>query len=179
MDTMPSGSSDATATFLVTGYQQLYTNRALSSPSPAFVAVARVISDIGGTFAFIEGLFALIFGRTIMAILFGNRAISPFGLLGIVTRNRFKKLIHKQFPRIQEDIERGGMAAYISEVAIDAALMDVPHVRGQTSFSLSSYTGHEGEGGDAISMGHLRGRGSVSQGDLDSHSLLSRHSHVE
>ncbi|KZP21782.1 hypothetical protein FIBSPDRAFT_1044052 [Athelia psychrophila] len=190
MDVMPSGSTDTMATFSVNSHQRLYTHRVLISPSPAFLAVAHVISDVGGTFAFIEGLFALIFGRTIMAILFGSRAISPFGLLGIVTRNRFKKLIHEQFPRIQEDIERGGMAAYISEVAIDAALMDVPPVRGQTGFSLSSYTRHEEEGEDAISMGHLRGRSSVShlqmpyiieefQGDLDSHSLLSRRSHVD
>ncbi|KZP24959.1 hypothetical protein FIBSPDRAFT_856313, partial [Athelia psychrophila] len=64
------------------------------------------------------------------AIIFGTRAISPFGLLGIVTRNRFKKLIHEQYPRIQEDIERGGMAAYVSEVAIDAGLMDMPPVKG-------------------------------------------------
>lgn len=90
--------------------------------------------------------------------------ISPFGMLGLVTRNRFKKLIHEQYPQIQEDINRGGTAAYVSEVAIDAALMDVPSVKGKTGSSSSSHThtGHDAEGELAISMGHLHERSSVS-----------------
>lgn len=46
---------------------------------------------------------------------------------------------------MQEDIERGGMAAYISEIAIDAALMDVPHVNDQTN-TQSAYFGEEAGG---------------------------------
>lgn len=32
----------------------------------------RALSEIGGVYAFLDGLFALIFGRTMMAILFGE-----------------------------------------------------------------------------------------------------------
>ncbi|KZP13198.1 hypothetical protein FIBSPDRAFT_936470 [Athelia psychrophila] len=186
IDSVPSGSEQTTAIFSIDPNQQRVTQRVLSAPS-VLLSVAHVLSAVGGTFAFIDGLFALIFGRTIMGILLGNRAISPFGLLGIVTRNRFKRLIHEQYPLIQEDIDRGGMAAYISEVAIDAALMDVPPVKGQTSSSLSSHTEHEA--GD-ISMGHLRARSNLShpelpyiieefQGELDNHPLVGRRSDVE
>ncbi|KAF7986357.1 hypothetical protein HWV62_35364 [Athelia sp. TMB] len=149
----------------------------VSSPSPV-VLVATVLSNIGGIFAFIDGIFSLIFGRTIMAILFGqsthsfsvyphahssnpflyhsgSRVVSPFGMLGIVTRNRYKRLIHEQYPAMQEDIENGGrlgMAAYISEVAIDAALVDPPSpVTGHQSTSHDSHAG-EGEEGEGISL---------------------------
>ncbi|KZP24969.1 hypothetical protein FIBSPDRAFT_929535 [Athelia psychrophila] len=185
-----SGSNATTAMFSF-DFQTLIRQRALTIGSPpAIMSVVHILSNLGGLFAFVEAIFALIFGRTIMAIVFGTRAISPFGLLGIVTRNRFKKLIHEQYPRIHEDIERGGMAAYVSEVAIDAGLMDVPPVNGQTGSSLSSHIGHEPEGEDAISMSHLRGRSSANhlqlpydfeefQGELDNRSLLSKRSYVE
>ncbi|KZP24966.1 hypothetical protein FIBSPDRAFT_950668 [Athelia psychrophila] len=185
-----SGSNATTAMFSF-DFQTLITQRALTIGSTSAIeSVVHVLSNLGGLFAFVEAVFALIFGRTIMAIIFGTRAISPFGLLGIVTRNRFKKLIHEQYPRIQEDIERGGMAAYVSEVAIDAGLMDMPPVTGRTTTSPSSHTGHEAEGEDAISMSHLRGRSSGNhlqlpydfeefQGELDNRSLLSKRSYAE
>lgn len=74
----------------------------------------------------------------------------------MVTRNRFKRLIHEQYPRMLQDIESGGMAAYISEVAIDAALVDradAPPSKRPTG-SPTSYSGYEaGEGeGDAIHL---------------------------
>ncbi|KZP15861.1 hypothetical protein FIBSPDRAFT_866759 [Athelia psychrophila] len=120
-----------------------------------------------------------------MAILFGNRAISPYGLLGIVTRNRFKKLIHEQYPFIQEDIDRGCMSAYISEVAIDAALMGSTTVKGPAKSSPSSHMGYEAGGEGAIGMGNLRVGSSVShlrlpydfeefQGELGNHPPSAR-----
>ncbi|KZP28699.1 hypothetical protein FIBSPDRAFT_947527 [Athelia psychrophila] len=103
-----------------------------------------------------------------MAILFGTRMISPFGLLGMVTRNRFKRLIHEQYPHMQEDIEHGGMAAYISEVAIDAALMDAPPAKGSTG---PSHIEDETGGGDAMELRHRQTgkRSAVKMGIGDDH----------
>ncbi|KAF7986327.1 hypothetical protein HWV62_35304 [Athelia sp. TMB] len=139
--------------------QNLITHRTVGLTSPsALVAGADVLANIGGIFAFVDGIFSLIFGRTVMAILFGSRAISPFGILGIVTRNRFKRLIHEQYPAMQEDIEnsgRLGMAAYISEVAIDAALIDESPASSSRS-SLHSSRGDDESCGETIGMGHMQ-----------------------
>ncbi|KZP14778.1 hypothetical protein FIBSPDRAFT_959370 [Athelia psychrophila] len=99
----------------------------------------------------------------------GTRAVSPFGLLGIVTHGRFKRLIHEQYPRMQEDIEHGGMAAYISEVAIDAALMDIPPAKGGTD---AASIENEAGGGDAMEL--RRRQNGSSRSDLESHPLLRR-----
>ncbi|KZP04886.1 hypothetical protein FIBSPDRAFT_1054398 [Athelia psychrophila] len=146
-----SGFNTSVAMFSFNAYcQQQILVREITTTS-IFASVAHVISAIGGTLSAIDGLFALVFGRTVMAILFGTRMISPFGLLGMVTRNRFKRLIHEQYPHMQEDIEHGGMAAYISEVAIDAALMDAPSAKGSTS---PSHIEDETGGGDAMELRH-------------------------
>ncbi|KZP25022.1 hypothetical protein FIBSPDRAFT_929571 [Athelia psychrophila] len=132
-----SGSNTTTASFSCSWQsQRQITHRDLSAPS-ALAVLAGAISSIGGVYAFIDGVFALIFGRTMLAIMFGTRAISPFGILGMITRNRFKRLIHEQYPYLQEDIERGGMAAYVSEVAIDPGLVqsDSAHRRSRVATS--------------------------------------------
>lgn len=87
----------------------------------------------------------------------GTRVISPFGLLGMLTRNRFRRLIDEQYPRLQEDIERGGMAAYISEVAIDPGLVltsTSAHIRARVS--TSSHGSHTGGDADEAGIIHLR-----------------------
>ncbi|KAF7986324.1 hypothetical protein HWV62_35298 [Athelia sp. TMB] len=145
-----SGSDATLAVFASAPYQfqKLITHRNISSFSPSALAwAASVTSSIGGIFAFLDGVFSLIFGRAIMAILFGSRAISPFGLLGVATRNRLKRLVREQYPARQEDIENGGrpgMAAYISEVAIDSALMDKSPASSSRSSLHSSRSGNEG-----------------------------------
>lgn len=55
---IPTNRWDA-ASFSVNVNQRLFTHRDLGTPS-IFVGVAHVLSGIGGTFAFIDGLFALI-----------------------------------------------------------------------------------------------------------------------
>ncbi|KZP08590.1 hypothetical protein FIBSPDRAFT_874411 [Athelia psychrophila] len=97
-----------------------------------------------------------------MAIIFGTRIVSPFGLLGMITHNRFKRLIHEQYPRMQEDIEHGGMAAYISDVAIDTALVEAPYAKGYTGSAESSFIRDEAEDGDAIDLRHVQMGSSTS-----------------
>ncbi|KZP14776.1 hypothetical protein FIBSPDRAFT_935566 [Athelia psychrophila] len=167
------GSNTSMATFSFNAFQWQILQRDARPPS-IFSSVAHVISQTGGTLSAIDGIFALIFGRTIMAIIFGTRIVSPFGLLGMVTHNHFKELIHKDYPKLQEDIDRRGMAAYISEVAIDAALMDVPPAIRSTGVSP-----HENEAGDGDSI-ELRHRQTGSSGsDLESNPLLGRETNHE
>lgn len=66
-----SGPNALMAMFLFNYYQLQIITRDFSPPS-MFLSVAQVISDIGGTVSFIDGLFALVFGPTIMAIIFGQ-----------------------------------------------------------------------------------------------------------
>lgn len=90
---------------------------------------------------------------------------------------------------MQENIERGGMAAYISEVAIDTALMDVPSAKGCTGSSESSSIGDEVGGGDVIEL-RRRTTGSSTRplqlmlvgaelGDLESNLLTGRNTDHE
>ncbi|KZP03519.1 hypothetical protein FIBSPDRAFT_941478 [Athelia psychrophila] len=147
-----SRSNTSVATFSFNNFCQQILERDLSAPSN-FSSVANALSEIGGTLSFIDGLFALIFGRTITAILFGSRIISPFGLLGVVARKSLKRLIHEQYPHMLEDIECGGMAAYVSEVAIDAALMpDKPSSKECSSFPESSFIGEDAGGWNTIEL---------------------------
>lgn len=57
---------------------------------------------------------------------------------------------------MQDDIEHGGMAAYISEVAIDAALIDTPPAEGHASSSQSSCVEDETGSEDKIFIRRLR-----------------------
>ncbi|KAF7986265.1 hypothetical protein HWV62_35180 [Athelia sp. TMB] len=150
-----SASNSTLAMFDFVPYQQVVTQIDMTSPS-IFVLVVRVLSGIGGTYAFLDGLFALIFGRVMVAILFGTRIISPFGLLGIVARRRFRRLINEQYPRLQEDINRGGMAAYISEIAIDAALVATPETVRIQVRAASLDSGSDEDGGSRNSIGLRR-----------------------
>ena len=86
----------------------------------------------------------------------GTRIISPFGLLGIFARRRVKRLINEQYPRLQEDINRGGMAAYISEIAIDAALVATPETLRIPVRVASLDSGSDGHGGGRDGIGLRR-----------------------
>ncbi|KZP05556.1 hypothetical protein FIBSPDRAFT_967186 [Athelia psychrophila] len=156
-----SGSNTSMSSFSFNRHRQQFLLRDLRPPS-IFSSVAQVLSDIGGTLSSIDGVFALVLGRTIVAILFGSRVISPFGLLGMVTRDRFKRLIHEQYPRMLDDIERGGMAAYISEVAINAALIDVSSAERRTGSSESSCIGDETGDGNPVGLRHMQVGSSAS-----------------
>ncbi|KZP15334.1 hypothetical protein FIBSPDRAFT_958988 [Athelia psychrophila] len=124
LSAVDSGSNKTTASFSCRWQtQRQLTHRELISSSSGPALFAQALSAFGGLYTSIDVVFALIFGRTVLAILFSTRAISPFGLLGLITRHRFRRLINEQYPRLQEDIEHDGMTTYISEVAIDPGLV--------------------------------------------------------
>lgn len=102
--------------------------------------VPQLLSSLGGAYAFIEGIFALVFGRSLLSVLTGisnchfpalphstmvcfsgSRPISPFGILGMFARTQLENMIHKKYPGLKAETERNGLAAYAREVAIDVA----------------------------------------------------------
>lgn len=71
---------------------------------------------------------------------------------------------------MQEDIEHGGMAAYITEVAIDAALINTPSAEGRPGpfqTSQTPYNGDETSDGDAIHLRNLQTRSYLRLSDPD------------
>jgi hypothetical protein len=58
-----------------------------------------------------------------MAECIGSRAISPFGILALFFRCKYRHLIRQQYPRLRADCEQGGMSSYIRDVAIDVGLV--------------------------------------------------------
>ncbi|KZP02527.1 hypothetical protein FIBSPDRAFT_905770, partial [Athelia psychrophila] len=139
------------------GFSWLFLEPQIHSVVDRLVLFVKAISEIGGVYAFMDGAFAFMFGRTMLAILFGTRAISPFGLLGIITRGRFRRLINEQYPYLQEDIERGGMAAYISEVAIDPGLVrSSESIHRRSRVATSSQGSHTERDAGVTGIIHLR-----------------------
>lgn len=74
----------------------------------------------------------------------------------MLTRNRYQRLIHEQYPYMQEDIERRGMAAYVSEVAIDAGLIQTPEFMRSRRFATSSLGSQHGCDAEERGVIHLQ-----------------------
>ncbi|KZP25073.1 hypothetical protein FIBSPDRAFT_929611 [Athelia psychrophila] len=169
-----SGSNKTVANFSYSSWMQIQIRqRDLITPS-APALFAQALSAIGGIYASVDVLFALIFGRTVLAILFGSKIISPFGVLGIVTRDRLRHLINEQYPRLQEDIERGGMAAYVSEVAIDPGLVPnstSAHIRARAA-STQAQASHAGDDAEGAGLIPLRSMEPSNTSGKSSHSQL-------
>lgn len=107
-------------------------------PQEGVQAIIGIISSFGGIYSLVEGIFAFIFGRSLISIITGksysaihvndsdcivhgagSRPISPFGVIGILLRRRFRRLINEQFPLLRGEFAERGLASFIKEVAID------------------------------------------------------------
>ena len=74
---MASTDSTTAATFTFQPFQNVVVQQDLSAQS-VFVLVVNILSSVGGIFAAIDGVYAIIFGRTILAIVTGEfLRISP------------------------------------------------------------------------------------------------------
>ena len=103
------------------------------------------LSNLGGVFTVIDGVFAMIFGATLITIIFGefsyeksttlvitlcipgSKPISPFGILGLAVRQKLKGAIQERYPLLKEEIRQGGMASFIKDVAVESNMLgDTP-----------------------------------------------------
>ena len=55
----------------------------------------------------------------------GSKAISPFGMVGLLVRERLQKGIHEKYPMMQDDLQRRGMASFLRDVEIEVGLLDM------------------------------------------------------
>jgi hypothetical protein len=107
--------------------------------------VFQVIGSVGGVFNVISGIFAIVFGRDLLIIITGSSflwgyrnimktkyhpiggwSLSPVGILGLLKamRTEFRNKINEKFPNLKKEIHAGGMAEFLTEVAIDVNLID-------------------------------------------------------
>ncbi|EIM89040.1 uncharacterized protein STEHIDRAFT_154732 [Stereum hirsutum FP-91666 SS1] len=87
----------------------------------------KIISTIGGIHVVVNGIFFVIFGRSLLAVLFGGKPLSPFGVSGLFPS--FRDRIHKHYPVMEDDLKAGGMASFVEEVAMDIGVLRVPKRR--------------------------------------------------
>jgi len=67
-------------------------------------SVINGFSEIGGLWTFISGVFAAVFGSSLMRVLFGVKPISVFGLVHFFQRKKNKKACVDAYPQLQEEI---------------------------------------------------------------------------
>lgn len=54
----------------------------------------------------------------------GSKPISPLGVLGLLARKKLKEAIHQQYPRLRDEVESGGMASFIRDVAVEVDVLE-------------------------------------------------------
>ncbi|KAF7350850.1 hypothetical protein MSAN_01647100 [Mycena sanguinolenta] len=82
------------------------------------------LSTFGGFWTFVEGVFVLLFGASVMYFAFGRRPLSALGLIHIFHRRALVQQWHDDFPRLrteggQPGSESAGIVAFIRERLID------------------------------------------------------------
>ncbi|KDQ64256.1 hypothetical protein JAAARDRAFT_52232 [Jaapia argillacea MUCL 33604] len=87
------------------------------------------LASIGGVFTVVDGVFAMAFGFSIMAIISGSKVISPFGVVGLILRKQLRHAIRQQYPGLKAEIQAGGMGSFLHDTAIGlSVLRDDPDV---------------------------------------------------
>ena len=59
-----------------------------------------------------------------MKFITGSKAISPFGIVGLLVGERLRKGIHGKYPLMQNDLQQGGMASFLRDTEIEVSLLD-------------------------------------------------------
>ncbi|KDQ59835.1 hypothetical protein JAAARDRAFT_77775 [Jaapia argillacea MUCL 33604] len=82
------------------------------------------LASIGGVFTVADGIFAMLFGTPLFSLILGSKAISPFGVLGILIWRKLRSAIRQQYPALGVEIEQGGMATFLHDVAVELDILD-------------------------------------------------------
>ncbi|KJA29492.1 hypothetical protein HYPSUDRAFT_196840 [Hypholoma sublateritium FD-334 SS-4] len=87
-------------------------------------------SKIGGLWTFLSGIFAAIFGSSLIRILFGIKPISVFGLAHRWERGAISKAYRAEYPAIQDEMavpsHQRGLLCLIQDHIVDLDLIDEP-----------------------------------------------------
>ncbi|KII87840.1 hypothetical protein PLICRDRAFT_125111 [Plicaturopsis crispa FD-325 SS-3] len=82
------------------------------------------LASLGGVFSSADGVFALIFGWPLIALLFGSKPLSPFGLVGMLARSRIYAAVQELYPSLKKEVNEGGIASFLKDTAVDLAILD-------------------------------------------------------
>ncbi|KAF8170386.1 hypothetical protein BJ912DRAFT_997456 [Pholiota molesta] len=86
------------------------------------------LSQTGGLWTFLSGVFAVVFGGSLMRILFGTKPVSVFGLAHGWERNAIRKAYREEYPAIAEEInaprDQRGILYLLQEHVIDLGLTE-------------------------------------------------------
>ncbi|KDQ59845.1 hypothetical protein JAAARDRAFT_634023 [Jaapia argillacea MUCL 33604] len=82
------------------------------------------LASIGGVFTVADGIFAMLFDTPLFSLILGSKAISPFGILGILIWRKLRSAIRQQYPALGDEIEQGGMATFLHDVAVELDILD-------------------------------------------------------
>jgi hypothetical protein len=93
-------------------------------------SVVRGLADVGGLWAFLSGAFAMIFGISLMRVLFGFKPISVFGIAHLFQTERTQAAFMEEYPKLREEIalpkgERG-ILSLLSDHLIDLDIIHKP-----------------------------------------------------
>ncbi|KAH8833343.1 hypothetical protein DL96DRAFT_721617 [Flagelloscypha sp. PMI_526] len=83
-------------------------------------SVLGVFADLGGIWTFVNGVFALIFGGSLLYFLFGIKPLSRFGIVHLIFRQRLRRGTRENYPRFFEEGGQpgqpdAGVVAFIRE----------------------------------------------------------------
>ncbi|KII87826.1 hypothetical protein PLICRDRAFT_54872 [Plicaturopsis crispa FD-325 SS-3] len=82
------------------------------------------LASVGGVFTVADGIFAMIFGSTLITLLFGTKPLSPFGITGMLARSRIHAAVHERYPLLKKEVNEGGMASFLKDTAVELAILD-------------------------------------------------------
>ncbi|KAJ7464106.1 hypothetical protein FB451DRAFT_1264655 [Mycena latifolia] len=87
-------------------------------------SVLAGLSDLGGFWALMNGVFALLFGANLLYFLFGRRPLSALGIMHVFQRRGLIRQWHEDFPALYTEGGRpgsdvAGIVAFIRERLVD------------------------------------------------------------
>jgi len=93
-------------------------------------SIVGIFSSLGGIWTVVNGLFALLFGGSMLIVL-GAKPVSVFGLAHRICKTTVATNLLKEFPRLKEetfptDTNLKGVSAFIKDYIVDFGMLDTP-----------------------------------------------------
>ncbi|KAH8813951.1 hypothetical protein DL96DRAFT_508426 [Flagelloscypha sp. PMI_526] len=94
-------------------------------------SILDIFADLGGIWTFVNGMFALIFGGSLLYFLFGIKPLSRFGIAHFIFRERLRRGTRENYPRFFEEggqpgQQDAGVIAFIREHLLGVISDDLP-----------------------------------------------------
>ncbi|KAF9461614.1 hypothetical protein BDZ94DRAFT_1299092 [Collybia nuda] len=84
------------------------------------------LSNIGGFWAFVNGLFIVFFGSTLTMIIFGTKHFTIFGVVDRAARARLRETFENEYPKLREEVppDQRGLLDLLRDHFIDLSVLD-------------------------------------------------------